>query len=201
MTSIWKHGAGIVEGSPFEPGRHHDVIVVGAGITGLTTALLLARAGRDVAVLEAGEVANLATGANTGKLSLLQGSVLSSLRRHHPARLVRAYADANRDGAEWLIDFADSAGVPYSRRTAYSYAQTPEGADCVEAERDAATQAGLPVRRVEGSELTDSSVPMQAAVALDDQVAIDPQRIAVALARAFLAAGGTLHTGARVTRV
>ncbi|MFB8145674.1 FAD-dependent oxidoreductase [Microbacterium sp. NPDC056003] len=201
MASIWKHSAGIVEGSPFEPGRHHEVIVVGAGITGLTTALLLARAGRDVAVLEAGEVANLATGANTGKLSLLQGSVLSSLRRHHPARLVRAYADANRDGAEWLLDFADGAGVPYSRRTAYSYAQTPEGAECVEAERDAAAQAGLPVRRVEGSELTDSSVPMQAAVALDDQVAIDPQRVAVALARAFLAAGGTLHTGARVTRV
>ncbi|WP_461476267.1 FAD-dependent oxidoreductase [Microbacterium sp. HJ5] len=201
MTPIWKLGSPIVEGTPFEPGRHRDVIVVGAGVTGLATALLLARDGRDVAVIEAGEVAQLATGANTGKLSLLQGSVLSSLRQHHGPRLVRAYVDANRDGADWLLDFAESAGVGYTRRTAYSFAQSGEGVECVGAELDAAAEAGLPVRRVTAEQLAESSVPMVDAVALDRQVAIDPQRLAVALAHAFLAAGGTLHTGVRVTKV
>src|SRR5690606_31583410 len=108
-------------GTPFCAGRHRDVIVVGAGITGLCTAVMLARAGLDVAVVDAGEIGNLATGANTGKLSLLQGRVLSTLRRHHPASLVRAYVDSNRDGAAWLTAFADEAGVGYTRRIAYSY--------------------------------------------------------------------------------
>lgn len=201
MTSIWKQDAPTVPGAPFDPGQHRDVIVVGAGITGLATALMLAESGRDVAVLEEGEVGNLATGSNTGKLSLLQGSVLSSLRRHHPAKLVRAYAEANRDGADWLVAFAERAGVTYSRRTAYSFAQTGAGVDCVRAELDAATEAGLAVRPVRVDELAASPFPVADAVALEDQVALDPQQIALALARAFVEAGGTLHTGTRVSQV
>lgn len=201
MTPIWKLGSRSVVGTPFEPGTHSDVIVVGAGLTGLTTALMLAEAGFGVRVIEAGEVAHLATGANTGKLTLLQGSVLSTLRRHHPAKLVRAYVDANRDGAAWQLGFADRAGVPHSRRTAYSFAQTAEGIETVKRELDAATEAGLPVRRVVGEQLAADPVPMVDAVALDGQTAIDPQRVAIALAEAFLEAGGMLHTGVRVTQV
>ncbi|MFE1665456.1 FAD-dependent oxidoreductase [Microbacterium sp. P02] len=190
-----------VAGTPFEPDARRDALVIGAGITGLVTGLLLARAGLDVAVVEAGDVAELATGANTGKLSLLQGSVLSTLRRHHPASLVRAYVDSNRDGAEWVTAFADAEGVPYTRRIAYSYAQSADGVGTVQAEAAAAHEAGLEVRRVFPDAASPLGFPMVDAVALDDQVAIDPQTLATAIARAFLAAGGTLHTRTRVTRV
>ena len=146
------------------------------------------------------EVGNLATGGNTGKLSLLQGKVLSTLRRHHSAALVRAYVDANRDGARWLTDFADEAGVPYTRRTAYTYAQSA-------CRRSTTSRRSSPPRTRRVSPCAGSArrvparFPIVDAVALDDQVAIDPQAVALALARAFLAAGGTLHTGTRVTHV
>lgn len=199
MKPLWKLDPTIALGSPFDPGGRHDVIVVGAGLTGLTTAVMLTREGLDVAVVEAGDVAELASGANTGKLSLLQGQRLATIRRHHPASLVRAYVDANREGMQWLIAFADDAGVPYSRRTDHSYAQSPDGLDAVRAQHAAAQEAGLPTRMLEPSDLSTSPFPVSGTVALDDQVTIDPVAVAAALARELLDAGGTLHTGIRVT--
>ena len=57
-----------------------DVAVLGAGIVGLTTALLLERQGARVAVLEARRVAAGASGYNTAKLSSLHGLSYSEAR-------------------------------------------------------------------------------------------------------------------------
>ena len=198
MTPLWKTLPSASQGTPFAPDAHHDVIVVGAGLTGLSTAVMLAREGRDVAVVEAGAIAELASGGNTGKLSVLQGDRLSRIRRHHPASLVRAYVDANRAGMRWLTSFADEAGVPYLRRTDHSYAASTDGMDALQRVHDAAREAGLPVRMLAAGDLSTSPFPAAGAVALDDQVTIDPVRVAQALVSELLAAGGTLHTGVRV---
>jgi glycine/D-amino acid oxidase-like deaminating enzyme/nitrite reductase/ring-hydroxylating ferredoxin subunit len=199
MNPLWKIDASLPLGSPFEAGTQHDVVIVGAGITGLTTAVMLTRAGLDVVVIEAGEVAELATGGNTGKLSLLQGKRLAEIRRHHPAALVRAYVDANREGMDWLLAFADHAGVPYTWRTDHSYAQTPNGLETVREQHAAAREAGLDTRMLAPGDLSTMPFPISGAVALDDQVTIDPVTVTQALAREFLEEGGTLHTGIRAT--
>ncbi|KJQ53246.1 FAD-dependent oxidoreductase [Microbacterium sp. SA39] len=199
MKPLWKIDSALPLGTPFESGRHHDVIIVGAGLTGLSTAVMLTRAGLDVAVLEAGKIAELATGGNTGKLSLLQGKRLAEIRQHHPSALVRAYVDANREGMDWLTSFADTAGVPYTWRTDHSYAQTPEGLETVREQHAAAREAGLPTRMLSPGDLASTPFPVSGGVALDDQVTIDPVTVTAALAREFLEQGGTLHTGIRVT--
>lgn len=199
MTSLWRADRTTPAGSPFDAGAEHDVIVVGAGLTGLTTAVMLMERGLDVAVVDAGEVAELTTGANTGKVSLLQGQQLAMIRRHHSASLVRAYVDANRAGTEWLTAFADTAGVSYTRRADHAYAQNPDGLDAVHAQHGAAREAGLPTRMLTADELSNMPFPVCGAVALDDQVTIDPMLVALALTETLLDAGGTLHTGIRVT--
>lgn len=60
-----------------------DVLVIGAGIAGLCTALYLARAGRTVAVIDRGEPWGDASGANAGTLSvqIKRPEVLNITRR------------------------------------------------------------------------------------------------------------------------
>lgn len=208
MTSLWRDAAAIdAEGRPtptaryegaVSPGERFDVAVVGAGITGLSTALMLVDAGMRVVLLEAKDVGALASGLNTGKASVLQGAMLQRIRSAHPARLARAYVEANLDGQSFISEFAHHHGVPIAEETAYSYATSDAGLHTVDREFAAAEEAGLPVERVERMPVP---FPFAGAVALPGQLALDPYRLVVAMARAFVAAGGVLLEGMRVQGV
>ncbi len=143
-SSLWHRDQTSLDGTPFEPDARHDVVVVGAGITGLSTAVMLAEAGVDVALVDAGEVGQGATGASVGMASLLQGTTLAALRAHHPAGLVKAYVDANRAGQEWL---AARAGAAADRRTAFTFGRGIATDSAIDAVRDAAREAGLSVAK------------------------------------------------------
>jgi glycine/D-amino acid oxidase-like deaminating enzyme len=79
------------------------------------TAVLLARAGKDVLVLEARTVGACATGNTTAKVSLLQGSHLSKILSKHGKNVARAYVDGNREGQEWVLNHCQSHSVAVQR--------------------------------------------------------------------------------------
>ena len=56
-----------------------DVVVVGGGITGLTAAYVLAKAGRSVALLERGRCAEIDTGHTTAHLTMVTDLRLTEL--------------------------------------------------------------------------------------------------------------------------
>jgi glycine/D-amino acid oxidase-like deaminating enzyme/nitrite reductase/ring-hydroxylating ferredoxin subunit len=178
--------------------RHAEVVIIGAGLTGLSTAIMLREAGVSVIVLEQGDPGALASGHNTGKATLLQGSRLSTIRRHHSARLVRAYVDANRAGLRFLGQVAGRVGVPVREATAYSYAQSPEGLETVDAEVAAAREAGLPVERVDR---LDVPFPALGAAALPGQLAVDPMQLVTGLAAEAASLGARIVTGVRALGV
>src|SRR5687767_15338810 len=67
LTSYWLDTARpFSSGAEGGPHGDVDVAVVGAGFTGLSAALALARKGAKVVVLEAGLVCNAASGRNAG---------------------------------------------------------------------------------------------------------------------------------------
>lgn len=175
-----------------------DTVVVGAGITGATTALLLARAGQRVLLLEAREVGAGSTGRSTAKLSLLQGTRLSQLARRHGPTVVGHYLDLHREGQAWLTRFADEHGVAVQRRPAYTFAATGNGEARARAELWVAQEAGLAVEWVDQPPLPFES---RGAVRLADQAQLDPMELLGALIAQGEDHGVTLVEGARVRKV
>src|SRR5690606_22537979 len=93
---IW-HATATTQPHPALRGqRRADVVVVGAGITGLTTALLLAGRGVDVAVVEALRVASGVTGRTTAKVTSQHTLLHSAIAARHGEDVARVYATANQ---------------------------------------------------------------------------------------------------------
>ena len=198
MTSLWLAGRALIPDDELPHEAPLDDLVVGAGLTGLVTALLLARAGRRVAVVEARSVGAVATGNTTAKLSMLQGTHLSRILGHQSQKVAQAYVEANREGMDWLLRFCASHGVDVQRRSAITYAATGSERPMVEREHDAALTLGLPVR---WEETLDVPFPSYGATVLDDQAQFDPMDVLTALVQQVRRHGGTVTQGHRVRRV
>jgi len=197
--SLWLQTTPVAPG--YEPlrGQHKAAVaVVGGGIAGLTTALLLARRGVDVVLIEADRVGGGVSGNNTAKVTALQSTMYSTLERVHGADAAASYATAATAGVELVSTLAESISCDLQRAPAATFAYTAEERDTVRAEADAADRAGLPVN---WADQLDLPFPTFGAVKLSDQIVFHPAKYVRGLAAAFMAEGGRVFEHSRVFEV
>src|ERR1700709_28643 len=75
FRSHWQTSAAPTSYPPLTEARTCDVVVIGAGIVGVSAALELRLAGADVVLLEARRIGAGASGYTTGKISALNGLI------------------------------------------------------------------------------------------------------------------------------
>jgi len=178
-----------------------DVVVIGAGITGLTTALLLQRAGRSVTVIDLHRVASGTTGHTTGKVTSQHGLIYAELAQHRGEGTARAYGEANEAGVTMIAELAEETGADcgVTRAPAYVYTTEQRYVADIDEEAVVAARLGLPARLADPDEVQLDGV--RAALRFDDQLHFDAARYCDALAAAVVAGGGDVHEGTRATGV
>ncbi|MFD7658689.1 FAD-dependent oxidoreductase [Actinosynnema sp. NPDC059797] len=179
-----------------------DVAVVGGGITGVTTALLLKRAGLSVALVEADLVGGGVSGNNTAKVTALQSTMYTKLVAEQGVDAASDYAAASLAAVGFVAALAEGEGVDCDlrRRPAYTYALTEDELPAVEREAEAARRAGLPVV-VDRGELMGVPFEVAGAVRLDDQVVFHPVKYVRGLAERIDGDGSRVYENSRVLRV
>src|SRR5690606_11096201 len=112
-------------------------------------------------VHEARVTGAVTTGNTTGKLSMLQGTVLGELQDYAGDEVLRAYVEGNLEGQAWLVRELESRGETIDRRPAFTYASAESQLELLEREQEAAAAAGIEI-----TETHDLGLPFETLGAL-----------------------------------
>ena len=102
-----------------------DVVIIGGGITGITAAYLLKKAGRSVALLERGRCARADTGHTTAHLTYVTDTRLSVLAKTFGTAHAQAAWDAGRAAMAQMRALVDEAPIACGYATVPGYLHAP----------------------------------------------------------------------------
>ena len=198
--SPWLTGLDRPSWPPLEGELEADFVVVGAGISGLTVASLLARDGSTVAVLEADRLGGGTSGHTTGKITSQHGLIYRELVERHGEERAGAYARANQEAVHQIEKTVEDLEVDCSFRhlPAFIYTTDPRRRDDLEAECAAARGLGLPASLTSDIDLP---FPVEMAVRFDDQALFDAGPYLIALTRSLSSGSGLVFEGTRAVGI
>lgn len=198
--SVWIPEEPAARYEPLRGDMQADVVVVGGGICGLTTALALQRDGRQVVVVESKRIGQGTTGRSSAKLTALHRLVYDRLEHQFSGQTAQIYAAANQAGIEHVAALVQTAAIDcdFERQDAFTFTTEPSGVAEIRREADAAARAGLLAEFTLDVELP---ISIRGAVRVANQAQFDPYRFCVGVARVFVEEGGKIVEQTRATDV
>jgi sarcosine oxidase subunit beta len=173
-----------------------EILIVGGGIAGASTALHLARAGHDVVLVERGEIASEASGVNAGAIGSLGWGHLPDLQAYLTAGSQEIFRRLQLDEG-YDIEFRQSGAI----QAIHTEAQLAATAERVRRQR----AQGLCVELLTAREARGIEPGLNPALAGVLRVPLraqaDPQRATRAFASAAEQAGARVLTGHAVTAI
>ena len=197
-TSVWRATARETGFSLLQSDITTDILVVGGGITGVTLALLLARAGRKVVLLEADVIASGSTGNSTGNLYETLSRGMHDVRRKWDDEVTRQVVAQRRSAIDFIEAECRRAEAGFRRCALHLYATTEPHREEVSQEFDALAKAGSTVK-LEAAVPSPLPKPVGDVLVLPGQAQMNPQAYVAHLAQLAAQSGATVHEHSRVS--
>jgi len=168
-----------------------DVVVVGAGIAGVTLAYLLASEGQRVVVLDEGPIGGAETGRTSGHLASAIDEHFVALERMHGKDGAKLAYESHAAAIDLIESIAlrEKIDCAFVRVPAYLMAAAPDERAELEREVEAARRAGLAATLAEG--IPTAGTPRGPSVRYEHQARFHPLRYLAGLVEATRALGVT----------
>src|SRR5205085_3344471 len=150
-NSPWTHGDTIMQLPALDGDLHTDVCIVGGGISGMTTAYLLAREGHSVVVLDAGPIGGGETGRTTAHLSNALDDRYYELERLHGSEGAQLAAHSHAAAIDTIEAIVQNEGIAcdFTRLDGFLFVPPMKDREELEEEFHAARRAGIGVEWAE----------------------------------------------------
>lgn len=195
--SYWKDSVQLPEFASLTDDINVDVVIIGGGITGITSAYLLKNEGLNVALLEADRLLNGTTGHTTAKITAQHDLIYDELIKNMGKSSARLYYEANIAALDFIKNTVDEHQIDcdFSEQDAYVYATTEEYELKVSKEAKAYEDLGINGRLVDTIPL---DIKIKNAVMMDKQAQFHPLKYLSHLIESFTDQGGHIfeHTTA-----
>ena len=171
-----------------------DIVIVGAGIAGLSAAYELARAGRSVMLIDRGVIGGGMTSRTTAHLATALDDYYSELVRIHSEDDARLYHESQVTAVDRIEAIAAAEGIEadFARVDGYLVAAQPDDIPDLKAEFETCRRLGIAVEWAERPPA--DAFPDLPAIRFAGQGRVHPMRYLAGLAAAVRAAGGRIHT-------
>ncbi|WP_256757847.1 FAD-dependent oxidoreductase [Cohnella sp. WQ 127256] len=157
-----------------------DVVIVGAGITGITAGYLLSKEGKKVVILEAGRILHGTTGHTTAKITAQHDLIYDELIHHFGEDKARLYYEANREALLFIRKTVEVEGIicDLADEDAYIYTQSEDTIAKLEKERRAYEKLGIAGKLTDHIDLP---IAIQSALVMNNQAQFNPVLYLMAL--------------------
>jgi gamma-glutamylputrescine oxidase len=192
-------------GKPLEGERKCDVVVIGAGYTGLSAALAMAEAGAEVIVLERDYAGFGASGRNGGHLTPTIGKDLPTLLRLYGRERGGALVRLAEEAIEHTEQTIDERGIDCDYVPAGNVLAGihPGQAQALEKAARAGRELGASLRMLSAEELEERGLPRFVACGYLEEKGglLNPGKYVRGLREAAVGAGVKLFEGTRVASI
>lgn len=179
-----------------------DVVIVGGGIVGLTTAYCLAKSGKKVVLLEDGYLGSGESGRTTAQITYALDDRYYDLEKIFGAEKAKLAAQSHTDALSWIKGavFAESINCNFKSVDGYLFTDPTDKEENLEKEFEATQRFGLPTEMV-------SQIPaihteeLQRGILFPDQGQFHILRYLKGLADAITRMGGEIYTRTHVDEI
>jgi glycine/D-amino acid oxidase-like deaminating enzyme/nitrite reductase/ring-hydroxylating ferredoxin subunit len=198
--SIWQSTSAVIGFPPLAHDLEADVVIIGGGITGITAAQLLSRAGRKVVVLEAMKIGGGTTGNSTGNLHVTVDQNLYLLTEKWGRQNAAAVVTSRQEALALIEKTVAEYGIAcdFRRQPHYIFPTTAGQLRQMEQEHQALLAAGIKAEVVH-----DLPLPFRAdrALRIEGQAQFQPLTYVRMLARAIASDGCRIFEDSQVLEI
>jgi glycine/D-amino acid oxidase-like deaminating enzyme/nitrite reductase/ring-hydroxylating ferredoxin subunit len=193
LLSPWQKGPFALDNAAdiFEKGNIYDALVIGGGITGLTTALLLQKQGRPCVLAEAYTIGFGTTGGTSAHLNTFFDATYADVETDFGTDAAKLLARCGKESFKIITDNIKEYGIDcdFAYKDGYLYAETDEEVKKLDDILAASRRAGIEVEEADGNGL---QIPFIKSIAFKNQGQFHPLQYIFKLAEAFVDAGGVI---------
>jgi glycine/D-amino acid oxidase-like deaminating enzyme/nitrite reductase/ring-hydroxylating ferredoxin subunit len=201
-TSVWMDTTEVPQFQPLTQDLRSNVCVIGAGIAGMTTAYLLARAGRAVVLIDDGPIGGGETSRTTAHLTAALDDRYYNIETMHGEEGARLAAESHMSAIHRIETIASMEDIDcdFQRVEGFLFLGGENTRKDLERELEATQRAGIT-----DTQLVDR-IPFGfwdsgPALRFPRQATFHPLKYLKGLARAILRDGGKIYTGVHAEKI